>query len=282
MSVRGQRRDARAKSRFAGKHLLLASLALLMLFPLVLTVSTAFKTERDVRTNPFGLFSSFSFDNLVSAWTVGRFGDYVLNSFLLTVPSTLLVVALSTMGGYAFARLPFPGRSVAFYTVVVGLLVPFFTYMIPLYFQLRSMGMLDSLVGTNLVLASTQLSFGTFFMRAFFMDLPGELAQAARMDGASEWQIFVRIMLPLTTSGLGFLAVYTFLQNWNNFLVPLLYMPSGDYRPLTTGLYLFVSGRTFDIGPLAAGALITILPVVLLFVVLQRQVTEGFSGALKG
>ena len=283
MSVRGQRRDARGRSRYAGKHLLLTALAVLMLFPLVLIVSTAFKTEQDVRTNPFGLFSSFSTDNLVTAWTVGRFGDYVLNSFLLTVPSTVLVVVLSTMGGYAFARLPFPGRGIAFYTVVVGLLVPFFTYMIPLYFQLRSMGMLDSLVGTNLVLASTQLSFGTFFMRAFFMDLPGELAQAARMDGASEWQIFVRIMLPLTTSGLGFLAVYTFLQNWNNFLVPLLYMPGGDYRPLTTGLYLFLGGRSIDIGPLAAGTLITILPVVVLFVCLQRQVTQGFlSGAVKG
>ena len=280
--MNGPRRDTRGRARFAGKHMLLVGIALLMLFPLVLTVSTAFKTERDVRTNPFGLFSSFSWDNLVTAWTVGRFGDYVLNSFLLTVPSTLLVVALSTMGGYAFARLPFPGRSVAFYTVVVGLLVPFFTYMIPLYFQLRSMGMLDSLIGTNLVLASTQLSFGTFFMRAFFTDLPGELAQAARMDGASEWQIFLRVMLPLTTSGLGFLAVYTFLQNWNNFLVPLLYMPAGDYRPLTLGLYLFAGGRSFDIGPLAAGTLITILPVVLLFVVLQRQVTDGFSGALKG
>jgi ABC-type glycerol-3-phosphate transport system permease component len=280
--VSGQRRVGQTRSRYAGKHLLLATLAVFMLFPLVLTVSTAFKTQQDVRTNPFGLFSSFSWDNLVTAWTVGRFGDYVLNSFLLTVPSTLLVVALSTMGGYAFARLPFPGRGIAFYTVVVGLLVPFFTYMIPLYFQLRSMGMLDSLLGTNLVLASTQLSFGTFLMRAFFTDLPGELAQAARMDGASEWQIFLRVMLPMTTSGLGFLAVYTFLQNWNNFLVPLLYMPGGDYRPLTMGLYLFVGGRTFDIGPLAAGTLITILPVVLLFVVLQRQVTEGFSGAVKG
>ena len=267
----------------AGKHLLLTALALVLLFPLVLIVSTTFKSEQDVRTNPFGLFSSFSFDNLVTAWTVGRFGDYVLNSFLLTVPSTLLVVVLSTMGGYAFARLPFPGRAVAFYAVVVGLLVPFFTYMIPLYFQLRSMGLLDSLVGVNLVLASTQLSFGTFFMRAFFTDLPVELAQAARMDGASEWQIFTKVMLPLVTSGIGALAVFTFLQNWNNFLVPLLYMPGGDYRPLTTGLYLFLGGRSIDIGPLAAGTLITILPVVVLFVCLQRQVTQGFlSGAVKG
>jgi ABC-type glycerol-3-phosphate transport system permease component len=120
-------------------------------------------------------------------------------------------------------------------------------------------------------------------MRAFFSDLPGELEQAARMDGASEWQLFLRIMVPLVTSGMGALAVFTFLQQWNNFLVPLLYMPGGEYRPLTLGLYLFIGGRSVDIGPLAAGTLITILPVVVLYVVLQRQVTQGFlSGAVKG
>jgi ABC-type glycerol-3-phosphate transport system permease component len=265
------------------RHLLLTLLAVFTLFPLVLTVSTTLKTSEDVKVNPFGLFTSFSTENLVTAFTVGRFGDYLLNSILLTVPSTLLVVVLSTMAGYAFARLPFPGRAPAFYLVVLGLLVPFFAYMIPLYFQLRSMGLLDSLIGTNLVLASTQLSFGTWFMRAFFTDLPVELEQAARVDGASEWQIFARIMMPLVTSGMGALAVFTFLQNWNNFLVPLLYMPGGEYRPLTTGLYLFLGGRSIDIGPLAAGALITILPVVILFVVLQRQVTQGFiAGAVKG
>ena len=278
MSAPGRKRAA-----LGGRHAVLVVLSLLMVFPLVLTVSTAFKTDADVRSNPFGLFSSFSTENLVAAWTLGSFGDYVLNSFLLSVPSTLLVVVLSTMGGYAFARLPFPGRTVLFYLVVLGLLVPFFAYMIPLYFQLRSMGLLDSLVGANLVLASTGLSFGTFFMRAFFSDLPTEIEEAARIDGASEWQIFTRVMLPLVTSGAGALAVFTFLQNWNNFLVPLLYLPGGEYRPLTTGLYLFLGGRSVDLGPLAAGTLITVLPVVVLFVVLQRQVTQGFlSGAVKG
>jgi ABC-type glycerol-3-phosphate transport system permease component len=199
------------------------------------------------------------------------------------VPSTLLVIVLSTMGGYAIAKLPFRGRTILFYLVVLGLLVPFFTYMIPLYFQLRSMGLLNSLLGVNLVLASTGLSFGTFFMRAFFSDLPSEIEQAARVDGASELQIFLRVMLPLVTSGIGALAIFTFLQNWNNFLVPLLYIPSGDHRPLTTGLYMFMGGRSVDIGPLAAGTLITILPVIVLFVALQRHVTKGFlSGAVKG
>ena len=283
MSERRAPGKGRRQRASAGKHVVLVLLSMLMLFPLVLTISTAMKTERDVTVNPFGLFSSFSTENIVTAWTVGGFGGYVLNSFLLSVPSTLLVVALSTMGGYAFARLPFMGRTILFYLVIVGLLVPFFAYMIPLYFQLRSLQLLDSLIGINLVLASTTVSFGTFFMRAFFSDLPAEIEQAARVDGASELQIFLRVMLPLVTSGMGALAVFTFLQHWNNFLVPLLYMPGGEYRPLTTGLYLFLGGRTVDIGPLAAGTLITILPVVVLFVALQRQVTQGFlSGAVKG
>ena len=283
MSTREGSQDVRGRAALTGKHVLLVVLSVLTLFPLVLTISTALKTEQDVKVNPFGLFSSFSTENLVTAWTVGNFSDYLLGSVLLSVPSTALVVVLSTLGGYAFARLPFPGRSIAFYLVVLGLLVPFFAYMIPLYFQLRDMRLLDSLLGVNLVLASTGLAFGTFFMRAFFTDLPTEIEQAARIDGASEWQIFRRVMLPLVHSGMGALAVFTFLQNWNNFLVPLLYLPSGEYRPLTTGLYLFLGGRSIDIGPLAAGTLITVLPVVVLFVAMQRQVTAGFlSGAVKG
>jgi ABC-type glycerol-3-phosphate transport system permease component len=264
-------------------HVVLAGMAVFVLMPVILVISTTLKTPADVRVNPFGLFTSFSFQNIVDAWTVGRFSDYVLNSFLLTVPSTAIVVVVSVMAGYAFARLPFRGRTVLFYLVVLGLLVPFFTFMIPLYFQLRGMGLLDTLPGAILVLASTGTSFGTFFMRAFFSELPQELEQSARVDGASEGQIFTRIMLPLVGSGIGALTVFTFLANWNNFLIPLLYLPSGDFRPLTAGLYMFTSGRSLDIGPLAAGTLITILPIIVLFVVLQRQVTQGFiSGAVKG
>jgi len=281
--VEYRRHAVRRNTGLAVRHLVLVVMAAFTLFPVLLIISTAFKTPQDVRSDPFGLFSSFSLENLSSAWTVGRFSSYLLDSLLLTVPSTAVVIVISTMAGYAFARLPFPGRTVIFYFVVLGLLVPFFTYMIPLYFQLRSMGLLDSLVGANLVLISTNLSFGTFFMRAFFSDLPEELEQAARIDGASESRIFAQVMMPMVSSGAAALAVFTFLNNWNNFLVPLLYLPSGRYRPLTAGLYNFTGGRSMDIGPLAAGTLITIVPVIVIFVVLQRQVTQGFmSGAVKG
>jgi raffinose/stachyose/melibiose transport system permease protein len=283
MTIQDNTASPRVRAGRFGKHFLLVVLSLFALFPILLTVSTALKTDSDVTVNPFGLFSSFSFENIQTAWVDGNFSDYLLNSFLISVPSTILVVIISTMAGYAFARLPFPGRGIAFYLIMLGLLVPFFAYMIPLYFQLRGMGLLDTLLGVNLVLTTTGLAFGTFFMRAFFSDLPTELEQAARIDGASEWQIFTRIMVPLVSAGAGALAVFTFLQNWNNFLVPLLYVPGGEYRPLTTGLYLFLGGRSIDIGPLAAGTLITIIPVIIVFVVLQKQVTQGFlSGAVKG
>ncbi len=273
----------RARAALAGRHAALTVLSLLWISPFVLIVSTAFKTRADVQVNPFGLFTSFSLGNLVEAWTQGHFNDYLLNSILLSLPSTALVLVLSTLGGYAFARLPFPGRSIAFYLVVLGLLVPFFAYMIPLYFQLRSMGLLDTLPGVDLVLTMTGVPFGTFFMRAFFTDLPAELEQSARVDGASEWQIFFRVMLPLVRSGVSALGVFTFLQTWNNFLVPVLYLPGGGYRPLTTGLFQFISGRQIDIGPLAAATLITLVPVVAVFLVMQRQVAQGFiSGAVKG
>jgi raffinose/stachyose/melibiose transport system permease protein len=276
--VSGRRRIA-----LAIRHLVLVVLAVLTIVPVILVISTALKSDEDVAVDPFGLFTSISLDSMVRAWVDGSFNDYVLNSFLLSVPSTLLTIVISTMAGYTFARLPFFGRTVLFYLVVLGLLVPFFTYMIPLYFQLRSIGLLDTLLGAILVLTSTGISFGTFFMRAFFSDLPEELEQSARIDGCSELQIFTRVMLPLVGSGIGALTVFTFLSTWNNFLVPLLYLPGGEYRPLTTGLYNFTGGRSVEIGPLAAGTLITILPVLVLFIVLQKQVTAGFiSGAVKG
>ena len=266
-----------------GKHGVLLLMSFAMLFPVILTISSALKSRTDVRTNPFGVFSSFSLESLERAWNVGHFGEYLVNTFVLAVPSTVLVVALSTMAGYAFAKLPFRGRTFIFYLVILGLLVPFFTYMIPLYFQLQGMALLDTLPGVILVMTTTGLAFGAVFMRAFFSDLPPELEQAARIDGASEWQIFLKVMMPLVTSGAGALAVFTFLQNWNNLLIPLLYLPGGEFRPLTLGLYLFAGGRTIDVGPLAAGTLITILPVVVLFVLLQRQVSKGLlAGAVKG
>ncbi|MDQ3405444.1 MAG: carbohydrate ABC transporter permease [Actinomycetota bacterium] len=268
------------------KYAVLTISAVMMLFPVLLIASTASRDPAEVRVDPFGLFTSFSFESLQRAWTVGGFSAYFWNSILLSVPSTVLTVVLSTCAGYAFARCSFRGRNALFYLTTLGLLVPFFVMMIPLYFQLLQMGLLDTLVGAILVLTASGaggLSFGIFLMRSFFMDLPVELEQAGRIDGCSEWEIFRRIMLPLVRSGVAALTVFTFLQNWNNFLVPLLYLPGDEYRTLPSALYLFTSGRTMEVGAVAAGLCITILPVIAVFIIAQRQLIRGFtSGAVKG
>jgi ABC-type glycerol-3-phosphate transport system permease component len=290
VSEAGAKPAERASSRRPPTQLLkqavLLSTALLSLFPILLIASTAVRDPVEVRVDPFGLLTSFSLESIKEAWTVGGFQGYFWNSVLLSVPSTVLTVVLSTAAGYAFARCRFPGRNLLFYTITLGLLVPFFTMMIPLYFQLLQMRLLDTLVGAILVLTASGaggLSFGIFLMRSFFIDLPVELEQAGRVDGCSEWQIFLRIMLPLVRPGAAALAVFTFLQNWNNFLVPLLYLPGGDYRTLPSALYLFASGRTLEVGPIAAGVFITIAPVIALFLVAQRQLIRGFmAGAVKG
>ena len=275
---------AAKRSRLVGVHLALLVMALLSFFPVLLLVSTAFKSSADVRVNPFGLFTTISPDSIVRAWTTGRFAEYTLNSLVITVPATVVTLIVCTLAGYAFARLPFPGRGAVYVFVLIGLFVPFFTYMIPLYFQLRSFGLLNSLAGVILVLTAAHASFGIFFMRAFFAELPSELEQSARIDGCSSWQVFTRVMLPLVRSGMASLAVLMFLFSWNNLLVPLLYLPSGSWRPLTSALFLIAGGgRTTDIGPLAAGALISIVPVVIVFLLLQRQLVRGFlAGAVKG
>jgi ABC-type glycerol-3-phosphate transport system permease component len=260
--------------------------AFMALFPVLLIASTALRDPAEVRVDPFGLFTAFSFENLYTAWTVGGFSAYFWHSVLLAVPSTVITVVLSCGAGYAFARCQFRGRNALFYITTLGLLVPFFAIMIPLYFQLLQMGLLDNPIGAILVLSATGaggLSFGIFLMRSFFIDLPSELDEAARIDGCSEWTIFLRIMLPLVRSGAAALAVFTFLQNWNNFLVPLLYLPGDDYRALPSALYLFTGGRSLEVGLAAAGVFITILPVIAVFLVAQRQLIRGFmSGAVKG
>ena len=283
---RARRTPRHVSGTQVAKHAVLLVSAFTALFPVLLIASTALREPREVRVDPFGLFTSFSLENLHRAWTVGGFGGYFWNSVLLAVPSTVLTVVLSTFAGYAFARCHFRGRDALFYVTTLGLLVPFFVMMIPVYFQLLQMGLLDTLIGAILVLTASGaggLSFGIFLMRSFFLDLPVELEQAARVDGCSEWAIFRRIMLPLVRSGAAALAVFTFLQNWNNFLVPLLYLPGGEYRALPSALYLFTSGRTMEVGAVAAGVFITILPVIVVFVVAQRQLIRGFmSGAVKG
>ena len=276
-------------SRLVGtlaKYLALAFFAALVLYPLLLIVSTAVKDPLDVTANPFTLFSSVNLVNFVDAWTLGGFGGYFWNTLIITAFTLLGTIALSVLAGYALARLYFPGRNLIFFIFLTGLMFPFFAVMIPLFYELRDTGLLGTKLGVILVLIAGAsgygLPIGVFLMRSFYMDLPEDLANAARVDGASEFGVFWRIMLPLSGPGVAVLSVLVFFQTWNVFIVPLLYLPGAENRVLATGLYLFASGRTQEYELTAAGSLIMVLPVVLFFLAFQRLFVRGLTaGALK-
>jgi ABC-type glycerol-3-phosphate transport system permease component len=268
------------------KYLVLGFFAVLVLYPMLLIVSTSLKDPLDVTANPFALFTSVRFMNFVDAWTLGGFGGYFWNTVVITALTLIGVVALSTLAGYALARLRLPGSNIIFFIFMLGLMIPFFSVMIPLFYELRDLGLLGSKAAVILpAIAGAHgfgLPLGVFLMRSFYMDLPEELADAARVDGASEFQVFRRIMLPLSAPGVAVLAVLVFFQTWNNFLLALLYLPGSENQMLATGLYLFASGRTQDTELAAAGSLIMVLPVVIFFLIFQRQFIRGLTaGAFK-
>jgi len=287
----GQRRRRRRPGprlvAAAGRQALLLAAAAVMLFPVLLIVSTALKDPLDALLNPFGLFTSFRLRNFSDAWTEGGFGKYFWTTVKIAVPTVILTVLVSVPAGYALARLRFPGRRFVYYLFIAGLMVPFFAVMIPLFYQLKSMGMIGSIWGVILPgVAGVQgygVPLGVFLMRSFFVDLPSELGEAARLDGSSEWSIFTRIMLPLSWPGISVLVVFVFFQTWNTFLLPLLYLPGEENRTLATGLFEFSTGRTRETALLAAGALIMVIPVLLVFLAFQRRVVRGLLvGAVKG
>jgi ABC-type glycerol-3-phosphate transport system permease component len=268
------------------RYLALAFFAALVLYPLLLIVSTAVKDPLDVTADPFALFSSVNLQNFIDAWTLGGFGGYFWNTLVITALTLLGTLALSVLAGYALARLYFPGRNVIFLLFITGLMFPFFSVMIPLFYELRDVGILGTKAGLILVLIAGAggfgLPIGVFLMRSFYMDLPEELADAARVDGANEFQVFWRIMLPLSGPGVAVLAVLVFFQTWNAFIQPLLYLPGSENQVLATGLYLFASGRTQEYELIAAGSLIMVVPVVVFFLIFQRLFVRGLTaGALK-
>jgi ABC-type glycerol-3-phosphate transport system permease component len=270
----------------SAKYLGLVFFAALVLYPLLLIVSTAVKDPLDVTANPFALFSSVNLVNFVDAWTLGGFGGYFWNTVIITAFTLLGTVALSVLAGYALARLHLPGRGIVFFVFMLGLMFPFFSVVIPLFYELRDLGLLGTRAGVILVLIAGAGGFGVpigvFLMRSFYMDLPEELADAARVDGATEFQVFRSIMLPLSGPGVAVLAVLVFFQTWNIFSVPLLLLPGSENQVLATGLYLFASGRTQEYEYIAAGSLIMIIPVVVFFLIFQRLFVRGLTaGALK-
>lgn len=265
------------------QYALLTLVLLIALAPIMLMWMSAFKTRQQISVNPLALPTSLTLTNLTQAWTVGRFGQYVTNSILVTIPVVLGVVALSALAGYGFARFRFWGHQLIFYAFLIGLMVPFQSIMIPLYFNIKNLGLLGTYWAMILPAIGLGLPFGIFLLQSFFRGLPHELGDSARVDGCNEFQVFWRVLLPLARPAVSSLVVFQFMWTWNAYLMPLLLLNQEALRPITLGLMFFQGRYTSDYALISAGVTIVTLPIILVYIVMQRQFLRGLTaGALRG
>ncbi len=280
------RTSAGGERRPRGWWLVYIPLTILLVFavaPLLLAWFAAFKSDEQQLVNPYGLPLPPTLENLIEAWTVGRFSIYFKNSLIISIADVIGMVIIASLAGYAFARLRFPGQKVLLYGLLVGLTIPVAAIIIPLYLTMRDFRLLNTYGSVIIADIALAAPIFVFIMRAFFKDLPAELDDAARVDGANEFQIFWQIMLPLARPGLVTVALLEFLWSWNDLFLPLVFLVSNDLRTLPLGMLFFQGQFTIDYGLMSAGVLILSLPVTILFLVFQRDFVKGLaSGALKG
>lgn len=270
-------RRLKSKSR---KHiivyLLLAVLAVIMVIPFVWTILTAFKTQSEaLKVPPQILPSSWSFRNFEAVTEALPFANFFWNTFLMVFFRVLGSVFFSALAAYAFARLEFPGKNIFFAVILMQMMVPGQIFILPQYMIVSKLGWLNTVQA--LVLPGIVSTFGTFLLRQFFMSLPKDLEEAAVLDGCSIWKTFWKIMLPLTKPGLVSVAIFTALFAWKDLMWPLIVNMSIEKMTLSSGLATLMGQYSVGYPQLMAGSLIAIVPMVIIFLIFQKQFVEGIA-----
>lgn len=264
-------------------HAILAVWSLIVILPMVWTLIGSFKTTKEIFQSPFGLPASWSFDNYVNAWVGNNFGGMFLNTVIVVGVALVLVMVLGAMCAYVLARFSLPGSRVIYYLMLAGLTFPVFLAIVPLFFILQGMGLLNTLPGLIVTYVAFALPFTVFFLFSFFKTLPYEIQEAAYVDGASEWRTFFQVMLPMAKPGMAAVAIMNFLGLWNQFLLPISLNTNRDNYVLSQGMASYASsaGYALDFGEMFAAVMITIIPVLIVYVLFQRQlqgsVAQGTS-----
>ncbi len=263
-------------------YTLLVVCSLAMLMPFVWMLSSSLKLDKDVFTFPIEWIpSNPRWKNYAEIWTTIPLAQFLKNTAKLTIIVTLLQLLTSSFAAYAFAKLQFKGRDILFLGYVATIAMPWQVYMVPQFILMRSFG----LNNTHLAIIFLQAfsAFGVFLMKQFYMSVPDELCEAARIDGMSEYRIWVRIMLPLSKPALSTLTIFTFVNTWNDFLGPLLYLTRMELKTIQIGLRMFISQYSSEYGLIMAASVVALIPVVIVFLALQKFFVQGVATAgLKG
>ena len=267
-----------------GSYGVLLALLVLVVFPFYWMTITSFKGEEQMRSLVSMFWPSpLVLDNYRQLLRKTDFLAWFGNSVIVAVSSTLLAAAIGTIGAYALARLSFLGRAFMSSAVLITYLVPPSILFIPLYAQMRNLGLADSLAGLIAAYPSFTVPFVTWLLMGYFESIPIELEEAAMIDGATRFGAFRRIILPLAAPGVLAASLYAFTQAWNEFLYALVFISDVKQRTLPVGLSTFITGDVYGWGYLMAGAVLTTLPVIAVYTYLQRYMVEGLTaGSVKG
>ena len=260
-------------------YALLGGIAIAMLLPLLWLVSTAFKSgsENIFEFPPRFLPQEPTVSNFVKVWQTNPFGRYFFNSTLIAVVTVALNLLFCSLAAYPLARLNFRGRELIFSLVVATILIPFQIVMIPLYILTVQLGLTNSYLGV--IFPSMASAFGIFLMRQAFQNVPKELEEASRIDGCSELGIWWHIMIPSVRPALVTLAIFVFIGSWSDFLWPLLVLNRPEYYTLPLGVARLAGSFSLDWRLIAAGSVISIVPVILFFVAAQRYIVPSETGS---
>jgi ABC-type glycerol-3-phosphate transport system permease component len=270
--------------------LALLGYALWVVYPMLWMAFSSLKPDADIFRNPFAppQLGELRLDNYAKAWTQASFGEYFLNSVIVTACSVFLIVALGALGAYALSRFRIPGGRLVFWLFLTGLTLPAQIAVVPLFFELRELGLLNSLPGLILVYVANGLPFAVFVLAGFFRSLPRAIYEAAIIDGCSEFAAFHKVMLPLARPGLVTVAIFQFIGVWKEYFFAFM-LTSGDAsgaaRTLPLGLANLAITAQYrsDFGMLFAGLVLVTLPILFIYLLLQRHIVRGVTaGAIKG
>lgn len=274
------------RSRRIGKiflYLALIIITALMIIPFLWMLSASIKNNTEVfKITPFQFIPDVPrWDNYSRIWTKIPLMKFIQNTVFLTIVVTLLQLLTSSFAAYAFAKLEFKHKKGLFLAYIATIAMPWQVYMVPQFIMMRGMGLNDKLLAMICLQAFS--AFGVFMMKQFYEGIPDSLCEAARIDGMSEYKIYSSIMLPLSKPALSTLTIFTFVNTWNDYLGPLIYLKTESKKTIQLGLKMFIGQFAAEYGLIMAGSIITLIPVLIIFLALQKYFVEGVaSTGLKG
>jgi multiple sugar transport system permease protein len=263
-------------------YVTIIAVTVLMMLPFAWMLSASLKLNRDVFAFPIVWFPPHPrWQNYIDIWTKIPLALFVYNTSKITIIVTVLQLFTSSFAAYAFAKLHFPYKNLLFLGYIATIAMPWQVYMVPQFLLMREF----DLNNTHLALICLQAftAFGVFLMRQFYMSIPDELCEAARIDGMNEYQIWAKIILPLSKPALSTLTIFTFVNTWNDFLGPMIYLTRTELKTIQIGLRMFISQYSAEYGLIMAASVVAIIPVLVVFLALQRFFVEGVANSgLKG